>query len=72
MDNLSFLMVVTTLFYPSAGFFVQLMVEYITRNGGQNAHLWSIQSTVSIITYLGFACIIWKAHLQQRPSQQSS
>lgn len=64
ISNLSFLMVSITLFYGAGGFFVHLLVEFITRNGGENSHLWIIQSLVCIFTYLGFAYIIWKGHKQ--------
>lgn len=70
-ENISFLMICITFFYAAGGFFTKLSIEFIKANGGQFAYLWFIQSSVSIITYLAFAWLIWWVHQEIKPTKRN-
>ena len=70
-ENISFLMICITFFYAAGGFFTKLSIEFIKANGGQFAYLWFIQSSVSIITYLAFAWLIWWVHQEIKSTKRN-
>lgn len=65
-SDLTFWITCIVFFYAAGGFFISLMVDFITRNGGEYAYLWIVQSTVSILTYLSFSYLIWLIHKQEK------
>jgi hypothetical protein len=65
-QNIVFSNTVIVFFYATGGFFTFLLIEYIRANNGERYYLYSIQSWISIISYLAFTYLITKQYLLQK------